>query len=501
MELYGLLLVISTFLLATYIFHEISNALFIKKKNLPPGPFGLPLIGSLITIRHGTHQSLAKLAKTYGPLMTIKLGFVNVVVASSAEMAKEILQKPDAEFAGRPIPDAVTAEKGYELAFPWLPTGRQWRKLRKIFNSHIFMAQKLDSLRHLRHDVVKTMVERVVEAQECGKAIYIGGIVFSTMMKLLSKMLFSADMLDPASDAMKELQVLNANIMVLVAKPNLADYFPFLRPFDPQGIRRKIRVSYDRLHELIDDMIDQRMKRRRAASERSGDLLDVLLDYTEHERPDGLTRLDVKLLIVEIFIAGTDTSTSTVEWVMAELLHNPTILSKTKQELSEIITPGGIVQEQDIARLPYLTAVIKETMRMHQTSPLLLPHQAEQDVEIQGYTIPKHTRIWVNAWSISRDATYWEKPTCFMPERFLNVDIDFRGNDFRFTPFSAGRRICPGMNLAVRIVALIVVNLVKTFDWKLPNGMAPEDMDMTEKFGVTLRKAEPLVAIPVRITT
>ncbi|KAL0409712.1 UNVERIFIED_CONTAM: cytochrome [Sesamum radiatum] len=140
-------------------------------------------------------------------------------------------------------------------------------------------------------------------------------------------------------------------------------------------------------------------------------------------------------------------------------------------------------------------------MRMHQTAPLLLPHRAEQDVEIQGYTIPKHTRIWVNAWSISRDATYWEKPTCFMPERFLNVDIDFRGNDFRFTPFSAGRRICPGMNLAVRMVALIVVNLIKTFDWKLPNGMAPEDMDMTEKFGVTLRKAEPLVAIPVRSTT
>ncbi|KAL0409731.1 UNVERIFIED_CONTAM: Oryzalexin D synthase [Sesamum radiatum] len=156
------------------------------------------------------------------------------------------------------------------------------------------------------------------------------------MMKLLSKTLFSVDMLDPASDAMKELQVLNANIMMLVAKPNLADYFPFLRPFDPQGIRRKIRVSYDRLHELIDDMIDQRMKHRNAATERSGDLLDILLDYTEHEGPDGLTRLDVKLLIVEIFIAGTDTSTSTVEWVMAELLHNPTILSKAKQELSEI---------------------------------------------------------------------------------------------------------------------------------------------------------------------
>ncbi|KAL0296079.1 UNVERIFIED_CONTAM: cytochrome [Sesamum radiatum] len=233
------------------------------------------------------------------------------------------------------------------------------------------------------------------------------------------------------------------------------------------------------------------MKRTRTASERSGDLLDVLLDYTEHDGPDGLTRLDVKLLIVAQTPAPQ-------RW--NELLHNPTILSKAKQELSEIITPGGIIQEQDIGRLPYLTAVIKET-RMHQTSPLLLPHLAEQDVDIQGYTIPKHTRIWVNTWSISRDATYWEKLTCFMPERFLNVDIDFKGNDFKFTPFSAGRHICPGMNLALRKVALIVVNLIKPFDWKLPNGMAPEDMGMTEKFGATLHKAEPLVAIPFRKTT
>ncbi|KAK4422736.1 Ferruginol synthase [Sesamum alatum] len=195
--------------------------------------------------------------------MTIEFGFNNIVVASSAEMAKEILQKHDAEFVGRPIPDTITAEKGYELAFPWLPTGTQWRKLRKICNTHMFTPQKLDSMQHLRQAVVKTMVQRVVDARERGEEIYIGGIVFSTTMEMLSRTVFSADMLDPGSDAMKELQVLNANIMVLEAKPNLSDYFPFLRPFDPQGIRRKIRASYDRLQELI-DYIDQRIKCRSA---------------------------------------------------------------------------------------------------------------------------------------------------------------------------------------------------------------------------------------------
>ncbi|KAL0282344.1 UNVERIFIED_CONTAM: 7-ethoxycoumarin O-deethylase [Sesamum angustifolium] len=220
MELYGLLRVISTLLLPTYVFQEISNALFIQKKNLPPGPNGLPLFGSLITIRHRTHQSIARLARTYGPLMTIKLGFVNVVVAS-----------------------CCYSRKGVRACIPLATDRPAVEETAEDFNSHIFMAQKLDSLRHLRHDVVKTVVEHVVEAQERGRAIYIGGIVFSTMKKLLSKTLFSADMLDPASDATKTLQVLNANIMVLVAKPNLADYFPFLRPFDPQGISRKNRVS------------------------------------------------------------------------------------------------------------------------------------------------------------------------------------------------------------------------------------------------------------------
>ncbi|KAL3619367.1 hypothetical protein CASFOL_036937 [Castilleja foliolosa] len=270
-----------------------------------------------------------------------------------------------------------------------------------------------------------------------------------------------------------------------------------LAEFDLQGIKCTIRLSYDRLHELIDDMMDQRMKQRSYGSEKCGDILDALLGYTEDEGPQGLTRLDVKLLITEVFIGGTDTSIVTVEWVMSELLRNPTIFSKLKQELYDKIVPGETVEEKDIPRLTYLTAVIKETMRLHPATPLLLPHRAEQEAEIEGYTIPKHTRVWVNFWSISRDPAYWDKPTCFIPERFVNSDIGFRGGrDFSFTPFGAGRRICPGLNLAVRMVSLIVATLVQEFEWKLPDGMVPEDMDMTDQFGVSLRKAVPLSAIP-----
>ncbi|KAK6130117.1 hypothetical protein DH2020_036133 [Rehmannia glutinosa] len=503
MELYGLFPLAFIFLLAAYIFLEISKRLFIKKKKkLPPGPNGLPLIGSLITIGDRAHEALANLAKTYGPLMTVKLGFINVIVVSSSEMAREIYQKHDVECIGRPIADALTAEEGYDLSLPWLPANALWKKLRKICNSHILSPQKLDSLQDLHHQVMKNLIQRVVQAREAGEAIQIGNMVFGTAVQLLSNSIFSDDVIDPSSNAMKEPQELNANIMFYVGQPNLADYFPFLRPFDLQGIRRNIKPSYIRLHQLIDDMIDRRIKRRTSSgSDRCGDILDVLLDYTEHEGPESLTRQDVKLLIIEIFIGGTDTTTVTVEWAMTELLHYPTILSKVKKELSEKIIPGKAVQEQDLPRLPYLNAVIKETMRFHPTAPFLLPRRAEQDVEIQGYTIPKHTRIWINFWSIARDAAYWNEPTSFIPERFLNSDIDFRGRDYSFTPFGGGRRICPGVNLAVRMVSLILATLVQNFDWKLPGGMAPEDMDITDIFGVTLRKAQPLSAIPLRITT
>ncbi|KAL7150209.1 hypothetical protein ABFS83_05G095200 [Erythranthe nasuta] len=502
MELNASLLAI-IILISTYIVFNIKKLLIKKKKQkLPPGPNGLPIIGSLVTIGGRTHESIANLAETYGPLMTLRLGFVNVVVASSAETVKEILHTHEMEFIGRPIPDAATAENGYELALPWLSVGPHWKKLRKICNAHLFTPLKLDLIQELRNQVMRNMTERLFRAQEGGKVVEIKGLAFSTIVQLMSNSMFSDDLLDPASGAMEELEMLNGNIMVLLGKPNFADYFPFLRLFDLQGIRREIRKSYDRLHGLIDGIIDIRTECRRMSggSDRVGDFLDVLLDYMEDEGPQGLTRLDIKLMITELFIGGTDSSTTTVEWAMTELIRNPNILSKLRQELSEKITNGKTVQEQDLPRLPYLTAVIKETMRLHPPSPLLLPRRAEQEVEIHGFTIPKNTRIWLNVLSITRDPKSWEGPTtCFVPERFLDSDIDFRGRVFSFIPFSSGRRICPGMNLGLRMVSLILATLVQKFDWKLPNEMAPEDMDMTDRFGLTLRKAQPLVLIPTKL--
>lgn len=199
----------------------------------------------------------------------------------------------------------------------------------------------------------------------------------------------------------------------------------------------------------------------------------------------------------DLFIAGSDTTTSTLEFAMAELLKNPKAMLKAKAELEHTIGKGNPVEEHDMARLPYLHAIIKETLRLHPATPLLLPRRAEADVEISGYTIPKGSQVLVNAWAIGRDPSVWDNPDMFWPERFLGSNVDVKGRHFELLPFGGGRRICPGLPLAMRILVSVLGSLVNSFDWRLEDGVTPENMDMDDRFGITTEKAQPLRAVPV----
>ena len=184
---------------------------------------------------------------------------------------------------------------------------------------------------------------------------------------------------------------------------------------------------------------------------------------------------------------------------MTELIRNPDIMIKVKKELKETIGSCIPLEESDISKLPYLQAVIKETLRLHPPVPFLLPRKAERNVDIGGYTIPKDAQVMVNVWTICRDPTLWENPTLFSPERFIGSDIDVKGRNFELAPFGAGRRICPGLLLANRMLLLMLGSLINSFDWKLENGMRVEDIDMSEKFGITLQKVQPLRIVPIKI--
>ncbi|KAL6008033.1 hypothetical protein ACLOJK_033539 [Asimina triloba] len=468
--------------------------------HLPPGPLPIPIVGCLFKLGKKPNHSLLQLAKIHGPLMTVKLGSLTAVIASSSHMAKEILQRHDQALSSRTVVDAVRVLGYAEASIAWVPPDARWRRLRLLCSTQLFTARRLDASRSLRQHKVQELIAHVRRKCAAGQAVNIGHAAFATVLNLISNTVFSVDMVDPFSDSAQEFRDLVRGITEDMGEPNVVDYFPLLRRLDPQGVRRRMEARLQKLHTIFDRMIDERLRwRSLEKNPRKNDFLDAALDCSE-ESASELKRPDIKGLFVDIFTAGTDTTTSTVEWAMAELLHNPKAMETVRSEITSSIGSGQPVQESDIGRLPYLQAVVKETFRLHPPAPLL-PHKAESNAEICGFTIPKNTQVLVNAWAIGRDGESWVDPNSFRPERFLvseqQRNISFEGHDFRLIPFGAGRRMCPGMPLADRMVHLMLASLLHCFAWKLPDGMSPEELDMDDKFGITLQKAVPLLAMPI----
>ncbi|KAF4378795.1 hypothetical protein F8388_006246 [Cannabis sativa] len=501
-------------MLTIFISFQIFNLLSSYTKTqqqLPPGPRPLPIIGNLLELGHNPHKSLARLSQIHGPIISLKLGQITTVVVSSAEMAKQILQTHDNLFSNRTVPDSFRAYNHHKHSVSLSPVSPSWRNLRKICHNHLFSVKALDSNQNLRQQKVQELLANVRTMGEASdEAVAIGVAGFKTTLNLLSTTFFSADWENlAASDMAVDLKETIGNVMVAGGKPNLSDYFPVLRKLDLLGLRRSMTFHFRKLKDFFDGMITQRLKHREESNspkgeEENNNMLDTLLNYMaskENSENLLLNKTTIEHLLLDLFAAGTDTTSSTLEWSMTELLKNPEAMSKAQAELNQVIGKGNQMKESDISRLPYLQAIIKETFRLHPPAPLLLPRRAETDVELCGYVVPKGAQVLVNAWAISRDPNIWENPNEFIPERFLESDIDVKGRHFELTPFGGGRRICPGLPLAIRMVHLMLGSLIHSFDWKLEDGVKPQPLNMDEKFGLTLHKAQPLKALPIPIVS
>ncbi|RDY13857.1 Geraniol 8-hydroxylase, partial [Mucuna pruriens] len=434
-------------------------------QKLPPGPSRFPIVGNLLELGEKPHKSLAKLAKIHGPIMSLKLGQITTVVVSSAEMAKEVLLTNDHLLSNRTIPQSVSVlnHEHYSLAF--MPISPLWRELRKICNTQLFAHKTLDSSQDVRRKIVQQLVTDIHEISQMGKA--------------------------------EEFKDLVTNITKLVGTPNLADFFPLLKMLDPQGVKRQQSKNVRKVLDMFDRLVKQRLKHREEEGTTHNDMLDAMLNISKDNKY--MDKNMIEHLSHDIFVAGTDTTASTLEWAMSELVRNKEAMTKAKEELEQITSKGNPIEEADIDKLPYLQAIVKETLRLHPPVPFLLPRKADRDVDIGGYTIPRHAQVWVNMWAICRDPTLWENPTLFSPDRFLGSEIDVKGRNFELAPFGAGRRICPGILLAHRMLLLMLGSLINSFDWKLEHGTETQHMDMDDKFGITLQKAQPLRIVPVGI--
>ncbi|KAL0464443.1 UNVERIFIED_CONTAM: cytochrome [Sesamum latifolium] len=466
------------------------------RRKLPPGPNPLPIIGNILELGQKPHQSLAKLSKVYGPLMRLKLGTMTTVVVSSPEIARIVLQKSDQVLSSRTHPDAIRALDHHKLSVAWMPVDNQWRKLRKVCKEKMFSVQRLDANQGLRREKLRQLKDYVNGCCADGQAVDVGRAAFTTSLNLLSATLFSVDFAAFGSDSSQELRDVVWGIMAVVGRPNFSDYFPILQLVDLQGIFRESTFYFKKCFAIFDEIIRQRLQVQGSDSMSKNDMLEALLDINQKNESE-LSFDDIKHLLLDLFVAGTDTTSGTVEWAMAELMRNPEKLSKARTELRNVVGQNEEVQESDISRLPYLQAVVKETFRLHPTVPLLLPRKAVEDVEINGFIVPQNTQVLVNVWAIGRDSSVWPNPDVFMPERFMERETDFHGQHFELLPFGGGRRICMGLPLANRMVHLVLATLISNFDWKLEEGLKLEEVDMKEKFGLTLQKAIPLKALPL----
>ncbi|XP_048319339.1 (S)-N-methylcoclaurine 3'-hydroxylase isozyme 1 [Ziziphus jujuba] len=462
-----------------------------KSSSLPPGPFPWPIVGNIFQIGKEPHLAFTNLAKTYGPLFSLRLGNQLLIVGSSPDAAMEILKTQDRYLSGRYIPHVVPA-KSLELnnfSLGWtLECNEHWRNLRTICRGELFSSKAIATQACIREKKVLEMLEFIGKMQ--GQVVKIRDLAHGVVYNMISNILISRDLINLEDESINgEMSRLVRNIMELSSTPNISDIYPILGPLDVQGLRKKSMELYDRGRKMWEAIIKERKEIRKFSDASTDqDFLDALINT-------GCPEVQVHMLLSELLTAGTDTSSSTIEWTLAELIRNPRCMKIVEEELAREISQD-LVKESHLPNLTYLQACVKEAMRLHPSAPLLLPHRAVESCQVMTYTIPKDSMVLVNFWAISRDPDYWEDPLVFKPERFLNLSLDFKGNDFQLIPFGSGRRICPGLSMAAKHVPLVVASLIHSFNWSLPNGMDPRDLNMTERYNITMMKEKPLLLIP-----
>ncbi|XP_051131947.1 iridoid oxidase-like [Andrographis paniculata] len=483
------------------------------KWNTPPGPKGVPILGNLLQLGDLPHEAMQQWRKTYGPVIWLRLGTVNALVVQNAASAAELFKKHDVVFADRTVPDVLTANCFNQGALGLNPFGDTWRRLRRICSMEFRVNRRLNETVEMRHRIRDNMLRWILEESAASRAAAGSGAVqlsrclFLMAFNVMGNLMLSRDLMEAGDpESLEFCQGMN-NVLELSGIPNIADYFPFLKRMDPTGMKRKMKDSLDRTMRITSRFIEERLHDRQAGKARDNmDFLDVLLDYSgdgkdEHDR---ISHHNINVLITEMFFAGAETTSVSIEWGFTELQRNPRTFQKLREEIDRVVGLKRRVEEKDTENLPYLQAVVKEMLRLHPVLPLLIPRKTKESTTYLGYQIPKGTQVLVNAWAIGRDPDSWEDPLSFIPERFLESGVEYEGQHFEFIPFGSGRRMCVGSPLAQRVVPLALASLVQAFEWDLGPGPGPgpgpgvkaEDIDTQEKMGLTLTKKNPLFVIP-----
>ncbi|MBA0696883.1 hypothetical protein Goari_003403 [Gossypium aridum] len=473
-----------------------------KTLNLPPSPPRLPIIGNIHQLGKLPHRSLRDLSRKYGSLLLLQLGYNPTVVVSSADIVKEIVKNHDIVFSNRPRTTAVDILFYGCKDMAFAPYGEYWRQVKKISVVELFSHRRVHSFQFVRDEEVELLINKIRSASLKGQSINLSEMLTSVFSNIVSRCVLSHKSED--EDGCSKFGKLAKRLMILFTSFCIGDMFPYLRWLD---VVTGYIPSLKAVNEEFDAFFDQVLQEHRAleSDDQVSDRKDFVSIIMQLQK-DGMYELDltqdnIKAILLDMFVGGTDTSTTTTEWMMAELLKHPNAMKKVQEEVKNVVGNKSKVDMEDISKMEYLKCVIKETLRLHPVAPLLAPRRTSASVKLGDYHIPSDTTVLINAWAIQRDPKWWEKPEEFIPERFENSSIDFKGQDFQLIPFGFGRKGCPGMPFGVASVEYVMANLLYWFDWKLPAGQNANNLDMTELYGLTVNKKIPLHVFPISHTS
>ncbi|KAK9049767.1 hypothetical protein SSX86_031264 [Deinandra increscens subsp. villosa] len=482
-------LLIPLILLASYLF---TSHVRRKSSNLPPSVFpSLPLIGHLYLLKPPLYRTLAKISAKYGPVLQLQLGFRRVLLVSSPSAVEECFTKNDIVFANRPkmLFGKIIGVNYTSLA--WSPYGDNWRNLRRIASIEILSIHRLNEFHDIRVEETRLLIRKLLSGSSspvAAKSI-LYELTLNVMMRMISgKRYFGGDNPELEEEGNRFRQMLDETF-VLAGASNVGDYLPVLSWLGMKGLEKKLVKLQEKRDVFFQGLIEQLRKTKGTKDvNKRKTMIELLLSLQESE-PEYYTDAMIRSFVLVLLAAGSDTSAGTMEWVMSLLLNHPDVLRKAQTEIDTVIGNKRLVDESDIPNLPYLRCIINETLRLKPAGPLLVPHEASSDCVVGGYNIPRGTMLLVNQWAIHHDPSVWDEPETFNPERFEGLEGTRDG--FKLLPFGSGRRSCPGEGLAIRMLGMTLGSIIQCFDWER---MTEEMVDMTEGPGLTMPKAEPLVA-------
>ncbi|KAJ6679036.1 CYTOCHROME P450 81E8 [Salix purpurea] len=459
-----------------------------KIKNFPPAPFpSLPIIGHLHLLKKPIYRTLSKISSKHGPVILLQLGSRRQLVVSSPSIAEECFTKNDVVFANRPRLLVAKHLAYNSTSLAWAPYGDHWRNLRKIVSIEVLSAYRLQMLSSIRLEEVKAMICGLFRKQNQlldMKTVFFE-LTLNIMMQMIAGKRYYGENVSDAAEA-KRFRGIHAETFLLSGQTIIGDYIPWIKSKKMEKRLIECHIKRDSFMQYLIEQQRGKILETDCCVEKKKNLIQVLLSLQQNE-PEYYTDDIIKGLILVLLLAGTDTSSTTMEWALSLLLNHPEVLEKAQIEIDEHVGHDRLMDEADLAHLPYLRSILNETLRMYPPAPMLVPHESSEECLVGGFRIPRGTMLSVNMWAIQNDPKLWPDPRKFRPERFDNPEGARDG--FKLMPFGYGRRSCPGEGLALRVVGLALGSLIQCFEWQVGGGKM---VDMTEGTGFTIPKAQPL---------